>query len=309
MGFKALAVVNPNSSNGSTGKQWPRIREEIAKHVEKFEYVFTEHRGHATDLARHGIKEGYEMIIAVGGDGTNNEVINGFFENDSPVNPEAVFSHITRGTGGDLRKTTGVPKKLVGAAAVLAGDATRRIDCGRMTLLDHSGTEVVRYFLNIASFGIGGKIDDKVNKTTKAFGGFASFAWSSITSIFTYENQVIHLKIDGEDLGKQRLFNTVIANGRFFGGGMMVAPDASMDDGLFDIIVLGDLNRFEVLTQMIKIYNGGHVGHPKVKYVNGKVLEATSDETVLLDVDGEQPGSLPATFTIVPGAVRLKVLG
>lgn len=309
MGFTALAVINPNSSNGSTGKQWPRIRDEIAKHVEKFECVFTERPGHAADLSRQGIKEGFEMIIAVGGDGTSNQVINGFFENDIPVNPEAVFAHIACGTGGDLRKTIGIPKELEDAARILAGDTTRRIDCGRMTLKDHDDNRVVRYFLNIASFGIGGEVDSKVNKTTKAFGGFASFAWASVASMLTYKNKPIRIKVDGEALDEQRVFNCAVANGKFFGGGMAVAPEASMEDGLFDVVILGDFSRLEVMTQMRLIYKGEHVRHPKVKCLKGKVVEAVSNETVLLDVDGEQPGSLPSTFTILPGAIRLKVAG
>ena len=308
MGFKTLAVVNPNSSNGATGKQWPQISDAIAKNCPKFEYVFTNKPGHATDLTRQGLREGYEMIVSVGGDGTNNEVINGFFDGMDPVNPEAVFSHITRGTGGDLRKTTGVPLDIEPAAAVLAGQATKRIDCGRLSMIDTSGNPGIRYFLNIASFGIGGEVDDRVNRTTKALGGFLCFAWASFISMFTYSNKKVRIKIDGDEIGDFQIVDGTVANGRFFGGGMMVAPEAKMDDGLFDIVMLGDFTLVQTLTQMGKIYNGTHIHHPKVKSFQGILVEAESEEVVRLDVDGEQPGRLPAKFEMMPGAIRLKVL-
>ncbi len=309
MGFKTLAVVNPNSSNGATKKNWPKIKDEIEKHAPKFEYVFTSNQGHATELARAGLKEGYEMIVAVGGDGTNNEVVNGFFENDEPINPDAIFAHITQGTGGDLRKTLGTPKDYKEAAAVLAGEVTKRIDIGKMTLIDHDDNPISRYFVNIASFGIGGDVDARVNRTTKAFGGFVSFAWASLVSMITYKNKPVHLKIDGKDIGDFTIFGVAVANGQFFGGGMHVAPYAKMDDGKFDIVVMGDFGFIETLTQMTSIYKGGHINHPKVKSFQGSVVEATSEETVLHDVDGEQPGKLPSTYTLLPAALRVKIMG
>lgn len=307
MGYKTLAVVNPNSANGATAKLWPKIEDEIAKYVRNFEYVFTAHQGHAIELTRAGLKEGFEMIVVVGGDGTNNEVVNGFFENGELINPDAVFAHITQGTGGDLRKTTGIPKDYRQAAAVLAGDKTKPIDVGHMTLVDHEGNEVGRYFINIASFGIGGDVDDRVNRSSKRFGGFVSFAWASFASILTYRNKAVHLTIDGAEIGDVKIFNCAVSNGQFFGGGMHVAPDAKIDDGMFDIILLGDFGHIETLLQMSKIYSGGHIGHSKVECFKGKVVEATSDEEVLVDVDGEQPGKLPAKFTIKPGILKLKV--
>jgi YegS/Rv2252/BmrU family lipid kinase len=308
MGLKTLVVVNPNSANGLAGKNWPKISGEIAKHVPDFDHVLTTRQGHATELARQGLQDGYEMIVAVGGDGTNNEVVNGFFENEAPINPDAVFAHITQGTGGDLRKTLGTPKDFAQAAALLAGSSTRQIDVGRMTLVDHQGKPVVRHFINIASFGIGGEVDARVNRTTKIFGGFFSFFWASFVSMLTYKNKQIGLTIDGKPIGDYRIFNCAVANGQYFGGGMHVAPDACMDDGLFDIVLIGDMSRAVAMVEMNKIYKAKHIDHPKVECFKGKVIEATSDEVVLLDVDGEQPGRLPATFTVLPGALRVKTL-
>lgn len=307
MGAKTLAVVNPNSANGRTGKEWPKIADELARHDRDFQYVFTTHRGHATDLTCQGLKEGFDLIVAVGGDGTNNEVVNGFFEDEKPINSEAVFGCITRGTGGDLRKTLGTPRDLGRAAALLAGGSTRVVDVGHMTLIDHEGKRVSRYFINIASFGIGGEVDARVNRTTKALGGFVSFAWASLVSMVHYKNKPVRLTVDGKTVGDFKIFNCAVANGQYFGGGMHVAPYAKMDDGLFDIVVLGDFSRTETILEMNKIYNGTHVHNPKVQCLTGRVVEATSDEVVLLDVDGEQPGRLPSTFSVLPGALRVKV--
>lgn len=308
MGKKSLIVVNPSSSNGTTRKEWPRISEEISKNLDKFEYVFTTGPGNATDLTRQALHDGFNLIVAVGGDGTNNEVINGFFENGKRINPRAVFAHITRGTGGDFRKTIGTPKNYVDAAKVLSGKATQTIDVGYLTFLDHQDKPAERYFINVASFGIGGDVDSRVNKSSKAFGGFASFAMASITSIFTYHNKQVHLVIDKQEIGDVKIFNCAVANGKYFGGGMMVAPDAQLDDGMFDIILLGDFSVPETLLQMNKIYRGGHIGHPKVQSFKGKKVVAKSDETVLLDIDGEQPGKLPATFKILPKSLKVKVM-
>jgi diacylglycerol kinase (ATP) len=307
--FKTMVIVNPNSSNASTAKQWPEIRKEIQGALGGFSFEMTKAMGDATLLTRKALHDGYEMIVSLGGDGTNNEVINGFFENDRPINPDAVFSTIPRGTGGDLRKTLEIPNDVRAACLRLPGRETRRIDCGRMTLVDHAGIDVVRYFINIASFGIGGDIDARVNRSSKALGGFLSFLLASVVSVLKYDNQVVDIAIDGKSLGSRKIFSCAVGNGRFFGGGMMGLPDAKIDDGLFDILLMGDLNRFEILTQMSAIYKGRHVLHPKIEVFRGREVVATSKETVLHDVDGEAPGRLPSTYRILPGAIRFKMPG
>ena len=306
MSFKTLAVVNPNSANGTTEKLWPSIADEIAKYVRNFEYVFTSSPEHAPELTRQGLKEGFEMIVAVGGDGTNNEVVNGFFDGDDIINPDAVFANITQGTGGDLRRTLGVPREFAKVAPLLAGDKTKTIDVGQMAFIDHKGNKSNRYFINIVSFGIGGEVDARVNKTTKIFGGFASFFWASLVSVMTYKNKIVKLVVDGKDIGSHKIFNCAVANGQYFGGGMQVAPYAKMDDGKLDIIIIGDLSMKEKLVDMNSIYKGRHVDLQKVECLTGEVIEAYSDQEVLLDVDGEQPGKLDAKFTIRKGALKVK---
>ena len=300
---KAFAVVNPNSANGSTADDWDDIHAALREALGEIDFEFTKAVGDAAPIARNALKNGYDFIVCVGGDGTNNEIVNGFFDKGRLVNHDATLGFICRGTGGDLRKTLDVPKELDAACRVLAHGDRRVIDVGRFSFVDSAGSPAERYFINITSFGIGGEVDDRVNRTSKALGGFVSFLWASLVSIAVYKNKNITLKVDDNDLGHRRIFNVAVANGRFFGGGMMVAPQADPADGLFDIVVMGDLSKLEIVTQMGKIYKGGHLKHPKVEVYRGKTVEALSDEIVLLDVDGEQPGRLPIKIEIVPKAL------
>jgi diacylglycerol kinase family enzyme len=193
---------------------------------------------------------------------------------------------------------------------LLGAGQTKKIDVGRMEMTDHQGRTVVRYFLNIASFGIGGDVDARVNRSSKALGGFVSFAWASLSAMLMFQNKKVRIVLDDKyDLGERTIFNVAVANGQFFGGGMHIAPMANLCDGIFDVIVLGDFKRRETLVQMPKIYKAQHMGHPKVEHYRAKKVVATSDETVLLDVDGEQPGKLPTVFTVCPDALKLRVQG
>jgi YegS/Rv2252/BmrU family lipid kinase len=237
-----------------------------------------------------------------------NEVVNGLMNADgTAVNPNCALGQICIGTGGDFRKTTGLPKEHAAAIEWLCGEKTIPLDVGRMDMTNHQGQRVVRYFNNITSIGIGGEVDDRVNRTTKAFGGFASFFWGSLTAMLGYKNKPVRLTLDGEFIGERTIFMVAVANGQYFGGGMHVAPQADLHDGLFDVIMLGDLTMFEKFTQMPKIYKAAHLQHPKAEVRRARKVVAESDHVVLLDVDGEAPGRLPTSFEVMPGALKWKV--
>ncbi|HUT52827.1 MAG TPA: diacylglycerol kinase family protein [bacterium] len=306
MGSRAYFVVNPRSANGRTGKAWPEIKELAQRAFGEIEAGFTERRWHACELARAALKAGHELIVSVGGDGTNNEVVNGFFEGGKPVNPEAVFAVVCSGTGSDLIKTLQIPRDFRESVPMLPGLAAKPTDVGRMTLRDHSGRDVSRYFINIASFGVGGEVDERVNRTSKALGGKASFLWASFWGSLAYKNKAVTFRVDGGEPFERKIFLAAASNGQYFGAGMRVAPDAAVDDGLLDFAVLGDFSFFEQFKLMSTIYKGGHLGLPKVEIQRARRVEATSSERVLLDVDGEQPGTLPATFEVLPCALRVK---
>ena len=254
------------------------------------------------------MRVGYEMIVSMGGDGTNNEVINGFFENGAPIRPDAVLAVLPMGTGGDFVKTIGIPKVLDEALPFLAGTATTPCDAGHLTYFRHDGAPAEMYFLNIADFGMGGEIVHRVNNTTKLLRGFLSFLWGTVRTAASYKDKHVRLVVDGKDIGEHIIRNVVIANGRYFGGGMHIAPEAEIDDGLFDILILRKTTVAQGVKVLRMIYSGEILNCKEfVEFHRGRRLDADSSETVLLDVDGEQPGRIPSSFTIIPKPIRLKV--
>jgi len=222
--FKTIFVVNPNSANGRTGKVWPQMKSLALTALGEFDQVMTEGQCHATELTREALKNGYEMVVSVGGDGTNNEVVNGFFDDGKAINPDAVFAVVCSGTGSDLIRTMGVPRDFEDSVPMLSGKDARLTDVGKMTLRGHDGADVVRHFINIASFGVGGEVDELVNKTSKALGGKASFLWASLRGSLAYKNKTVRITLDGGEAIERRIFNVAVANGQYFGAGMRTAP-------------------------------------------------------------------------------------
>ena len=308
-GLNTLFVVNPRSAGGKTLRQWPALEKIAAQHVRHFETKLTEGPSHATELARAGLRAGAEMIVSVGGDGTNNEVVNGFFdESGAPVKPGAILGVVPRGTGCDFARGQGISRDPAKAFARLAGTASTPLDAGRIDYTRADGGTGVRHFVNIAGFGANGDVVNRVNRSGKKLGGFLSFLTATVGSLATFVNPRITLLMDG-GAEETAIVNTAfVCNGPYCGGGMMAGPEAKIDDGLFDITLIGDMSRMEALLSGRLLYNGKILDHPKVRHFRVRTITArpTAGETVLVEADGEQPGRLPATWTILPGALRLK---
>jgi YegS/Rv2252/BmrU family lipid kinase len=303
---KAFFVVNPVAASGRIKREWPSILRTIeAEYSPAVDFEFTKAPGGATALARHALKAGYDVVASVGGDGTLNEVVNGFFEDDSPVNPSASLGLVSLGTGSDFVKTLGIPRNLRSYVATLKQGKARPIDTVRSVVTAADGSRLVRHFINVGEFGSGGAVVEKVNRTTKAFGGRVSFLWGIFTTLPGYKNRRITYSVDGAQERTEVLNNFVVANGRFFGGGLNPAPDALLDDGLMDIVTLGDLRFREVLFNIGKLRDGTYLSNPKVKLVRGKRIVARSEEKVLIDEDGEMVGGLPAEFEVVPQSISV----
>ncbi len=297
-------IVNPRAANGKAGRIWPECAEMLANVLhEGFEVRFTEWAGHAVDLARQAAAQGCELVIAAGGDGTVNEVVNGLAD----ALPRTKLGILSLGTGKDLVKTLGIPADLRQAAQVLANGAVRRIDLGRASFVDGSGRQMQRLFVNVGDVGFSGAVVQRVNRSSKALGGFLSYLGGLVTTLLTYSNKLMHITVDG-GLDEIALVNAVVvANGQYFGGGMWVAPMAKIDDGLFEVAVIGDVGRLEVIGNVPKLYRGTLASHPKVRYLRGKKVTVTSGDEVLLDLDGEQPGRAPVTFEVLPQALACLV--
>lgn len=302
---RTVVIVNPKSQGGKLGKRWPEVAETLQRAF-PFDELMTEGMGDATRLAREALKRGAERIVAIGGDGTVNEVVNGFFEDGRSIAPDATFGLIPFGTGGDFRRTVGLPKDTAAAAAVIAAGHRRKIDVGTLAFTATDGSPATRMFANIASFGVSGVVDRLVNESGKKLGGKLSFMFASVRATWSYKNQRVQLTLDGNERIDLSINTVAVSNGKYFGGGMMVAPDAELDDATFDVVAIGDVGMGEVLKLSRKIYKGEHLSMDKVSVRRAKVVDAEPIEPgaiVELDVDGENPGRLPARFEIVPAAL------
>jgi diacylglycerol kinase (ATP) len=307
---KTRAIVNPRSGGGKTAQRWPEVERQLREALPEFDSVHTDGPGSATTLARRALAEGVEQIVAVGGDGTVSEVVNGFFEGERSLAPDAVLALVMLGTGGDFRRSLGFPGTIDAYVRGLLEGPVRPIDVGRLTFVDHQGRTATRYFDNIASFGMSGAVVNAVNRATfsKRFGGKFAFKWASVVTGMRHENQRVRLRVD-DHFDQEVVFSTIaVCNGRYFGGGMHVAPKARLDDHVFDATIWGDFSVWEFLKHNAKLYDGTHVELPKVQQVSGRKFVATpvGEGNIDLDVDGEAPGRLPATFEVVPGALRVR---
>jgi YegS/Rv2252/BmrU family lipid kinase len=305
---KPYLIVNPHSAAGRTGRQFDRIARAVRGAIGEFECAFTQSQGDGARLAREAVRAGGGLVVAVGGDGTASEVIDGLAA-ARPHDPDPLFGFIPRGTGGDLRRTLGLPQDLEAAARALAGRGELVCDLGRIEFAGHDGSEEVRHFANVAGCGIAGVVVRNVNRGVKLAGGRLSFMLASARALLRWSDQPVRWRADGGPWTEQRITSLSVCNGRFFGGGMKVAPEARVDDGVFDVVVWSGLGIADFVTKRRMLYDGTHVTLPNTRVVRARVVEveAASGARVLLDVDGEQPGMLPARFTIVPGALRVRV--
>ncbi len=307
MNEKFYIIINPVSANHTTGKEWPRYEILLREAGLSFEAALTQYPEHATTLAREALKSGFTTILSVGGDGTLNEVANGFFESGSPINENARLAVFSRGTGCDFIRSIGLKKEIEPVIEMLKRNTPMYCDIGKVRYQKYEKGLEDRYFLNISDLGIGGETTYRVNKSSKALKGFLSFAMGALSAIAAYHNRIFEIVIDDRIQIKARLNSVIVANGRYFGGGMEVAPDALLDDGLFDIIVFGDLSKLEVLKSFPLIYKGAHMSHSKLRHYRGKHIKVTCQEAALIEIDGEQPGTSDAEFLLIPKGIQVLV--
>ncbi|GMU01898.1 diacylglycerol kinase family lipid kinase [Corallococcus caeni] len=306
--MKTFLVVNPRSANGQTGKRWVEISALVGKVLGEFGHGFTSGGMDAARLARQAIDDGFECIVAVGGDGTLNEVTNGFFRDGQVINPQATLALLPRGTGGDFRRTFGWDLELTSALERLRTEKTEPFDVGRLEFIDNDGNPATRFFANIASFGVSAVVAREVNQGSKALGGNLSFMWGTVKGLLKYQERQVRLTVDGGPPETVSVTAVAVANGRYFGSGMFVAPDAVTHDGLFDVTIWSNYGLSDFVLKSKGVYNGDHVTWKGTRRLRCRTIHAESEDgDVFLDVDGETPGRLPCTMTMLPGAIRLKV--
>jgi diacylglycerol kinase (ATP) len=302
---KSLFVVNPIAAGGKTEGAWPDIEKELRSLGLHFDHRVTEAPGQAIDIAREGVAQGYDMVVAVGGDGTINEVVNGLME-PGGTQARAILGVVITGRGSDFARTIGVPSDWGEACARLTGQRTMTVDLG-LVEFESEGGRRTRYFVNVGGGGFDGEVAHRANRAPNFMGGTIPYLSSLVTTLFAYRNKAVELTLDDQDPISMVANSVVVANCQYFGGGMRVAPDADPNDGLFDVIVIGDIDKIEFLMTVPKVYDGTHITHPQVDTYRAKRVEVRSEEPLLLQVEGEVCGHTPLTFEIVPAALQIRV--
>ncbi|MFL5946879.1 MAG: diacylglycerol/lipid kinase family protein [Gaiellaceae bacterium] len=296
---RTVFLVNPAAENGAAGRRWPELAHRAAALGLSGDALLSERPGHLTELAREAAGTA-DLLVAVGGDGTVNEVANGI------AGLEVELAVIARGTGWDFVRTYGIPRKLDDAVEVALNGRTREIDLGRATYRTWDGGQRGSLFANIASAGMSGAIAQRANETSKALGGKVSYVWATLAVFARWRNDEVIVRVDGVR-HSGRMHDVIVANGRYLGGGMKILPEAEPDDGRFDVLLIGDLTKRDLLLTLPKTYRGTHLPHPKATVLRGAHVEVEAPEPLPVELDGEQPGTTPVSFEVVPRALRLRV--
>jgi YegS/Rv2252/BmrU family lipid kinase len=213
---------------------------------------------------------------------------------------------IPLGTGMDFGRTYGIPANFDEAVRTALDGRTRTIDVGRVSYRTWAGADEERYVVNVGSVGMSAAVAQRANGMSKALGGKATFFYALVRVFLAWQNSVIDVELDGERRSA-RMHDVIVANGQYHGGAMWLAPEASPDDGLFDVLMIGDVTKLDFATTAPKLYRGKHIGHPKIDVARARVVMIDGAETLPIELDGEQVGTTPARFEIVPGALRVRV--
>jgi len=307
--LKTQIIINPESDRGRTGKKWSQIKTALNSFLNEFSYEFTEKPFQAAEISRAAIKDGNELIVGVGGDGTMNEIANGFFEDKKIINPDTTLGLIPSGTGSDLSRSLNIPPGLKNAMEIITQAPARKIDAGRVVFKGNEGGETDRFFLNIADFGIGGEVVRRVTQNRKKR-KTSSYLKSLLSAIISFKPKKLIITIDEQELPAEEYMIGAVSNGKVFGKGMKIAPNADLQDGLFDVVLVKGMKMFEFCKNAWRLYSGTHLSHPKISLIRGHtILVRSADhdpEEVLLELDGEQLGTVPATFSLLPRTFPVK---
>jgi YegS/Rv2252/BmrU family lipid kinase len=299
-GRRVAAILNPVAGHGRAERRWRRAERDLIRHGVVPSTFRTSRQGEAASLARAVLEQGFDTVLAVGGDGTVHEVVNGL-SSGGAIPPGVRLGVVPGGTGMDFARNAGLSRSPQAAVARVLRAQERRIDLGV------AGPGARRLFVNFAETGIGAAVVARELQLHRSMPGRASFFVAALDAMRQQENIEAAISVDGVLVYDGPLVSVVVANGRYFGAGMKIAPRAEMDDGLMDVLVLGNFSRAELLAQIWKIYPGVHLGHAKVAWLRGRHVEVAPRAPTHLDLDGELFGPGPYTFSVLPGALPLLV--
>ncbi|NQW62007.1 MAG: diacylglycerol kinase family lipid kinase [Deltaproteobacteria bacterium] len=301
-------IFNPHAASGSVGREWAERERTLREILGPVTFRASRSSGDGAEQAREAIAAGARTLLSLGGDGTHNEVVHGILTSGAPQG-SIRLGILPSGTGGDFRRLLLNSDDWLSAAKALPTATTTTIDAG-LAIFSDGGIEQRRHFLNICSFGVGGLACSIVNSSKKRLGSKATFFLGTLEAIFRYTPSTIRLSVDGIEVGTYTVTNIAVANGRFFGAGMMVAPNASLTDGLLDVTVVEAGGPLTVLRLIATIYRGKHTELDCVKTFRGAAItaELVGSNPAYIDLDGEAPGRIPIRIEVVPGALQLLLL-
>ena len=296
-----MVIVNPIAANGRVGRKWPSVREFLEKKGVPFSFALTQYPAHAITLAAEAVEKGFRTIVAFGGDGTLNEVVNGAFRHG--ISSEITIGAIPGGTGSDFTRSLDMPRDPVKAFERILEGRTMRVDLGEIECFK-DGKPERRYFINVAGLGFDAVVAERTNRSPKVLGGTIPYLYNLLITLLTFRSLPFKIALDSNTL-ELRAYLLVVANGKYFAGGMFVAPGALLDDGKFYVAIGEDMSKFEFLSLVPKVYKGAHIGHPKVRIYEAQTVEVSSDVTLFIQAEGELVGVAPARFRLHSRAVNI----
>jgi YegS/Rv2252/BmrU family lipid kinase len=304
--LQTYVIINPMAANGKSLAKWNKYKALLTETIGDYDYVITTQSKEATALTQKALESGYEWIIVFGGDGTVNEVINGFFIQGRPINNHASFSVIMTGTGCDFRRSSGSSKNIAKAIKEIQSHKAQKMDVMKLT----DGRGDVIYSNNITSLGLGAQTAMTVNSSRlirmiKKVSGSLAFFIAAFRSLLNFRNKKVLISVNDE-IDRVVIKELVLANGSYYGGGMKIAPRASLFSGKMEVVILRNMNLFEFILNNRKFYKGTHIKLKKVENFSTKSLTIESSESISIQVDGELWGKLPLTVELLPAMINFK---
>lgn len=302
-----LVIVNPKAGSGKGLKDWPIISNQMYNSGLKFTCVFTEHKYHAIELTVKAINDGYRNILAVGGDGTVHEVVNGIFIQKVVPTTDICLAVIPTGTGNDWIRMYGISKTYSEAVSALVKKRTIIQDVSKINYYE-TRVKHTRYMANVAGLGFDAVVNLKYNNL-KAEGKYSKSLYlrSTFNTLLGYKSNYFEIKADGEDFFKGMVFSGAVGIGKFNGGGMQQTPNATINDGLMDLTIIKKMSKLKVITNFKKLYSGKIYSLPKVLFKQCKTIQITTNPETRIEIDGEAVGSSPFEFTLVPNSICVVV--
>lgn len=304
---KWFAVVNPHSGNGKTAKNWPNLYKLLLQNNIEIKYEFTSSQGEGIVLAKQARDIGYKKIIAVGGDGTVNEVLNGLLADGKDIDDEMELAVLEHGTGSDFIRSFQQKKGIQNFINLLKRNKSVKVDIGKIDFQSLDGNQDSRYFLNAANLGIGAEVVNRANKNSKALGSKLTYFTGTIATLLGFDNIDVRCLLDNDHIIEGQYKGLIVCNGQYMGGGMHIAPQAQTDDGLFEVVFIKDLTNLRFLTHFPSIYLGKHINLPEIEIYRSKKVSVTTKEQTIFEADGEIPGLSPIVCQIIPKALSLRL--